>query len=51
VEAALAQLGRRPVFIPGWQNRWLMRLLTALPRRTALRLAGKGIRDSLASRR
>ena len=50
VEAALAQLGRRPVFIPGWQNRWLMRLLTALPRRTALRLAGKGIRDTMASR-
>jgi short-subunit dehydrogenase len=50
VDAALAQLGRRPVYIPGWQNRWLMRLLTALPRRTALRLAGKGIRDTLASR-
>lgn len=50
VDAALAQLGRKPVYIPGWQNRWLMRLLTALPHRTALRLAGKGIRDTLARR-
>ncbi len=46
-EQALAQLGRRPVFIPGWTNRWMMRLLTALPRRTGLRLAGKGIRDTM----
>jgi short-subunit dehydrogenase len=45
---ALARLSRGPAFIPGWQNRLLMWLLTALPRRLALRLAGKGIRDSLA---
>jgi short-subunit dehydrogenase len=48
-EEALARLGGRPVHVAGWQNRWLVRLLTALPRRTALRLAGKGIRDSLAT--
>jgi short-subunit dehydrogenase len=44
---ALARLGRAPVFIPGWFNRMVMRLLRALPRRLSVRLAGKGIRDSL----
>lgn len=44
---ALARLGGAPVFIPGWLNRMLMRLLRALPRRLGVRLAGKGIRDSL----
>jgi short-subunit dehydrogenase len=48
-EEALARLGRGPVHVAGWQNRWLVRLLTALPRRTALRLAGKGIRDTLTA--
>jgi uncharacterized protein len=48
---ALEQLGRQPVFIPGLLNRWMMRLLTALPRRLALRLAGRGIRATLASLR
>jgi short-subunit dehydrogenase len=45
---ALGQLGKKPVFIPGFSNRWLIRLLAALPRRTGLRLAGKGIRDTMA---
>ena len=51
VGLALAQLGKRPVFIPGWLNRFFVRFLTTLPRRTGLRLAGKGIRDTLASPR
>jgi short-subunit dehydrogenase len=44
---ALARLGGAPVFIPGLFNRLVMRLLRALPRRLSVRLAGKGIRDSL----
>jgi short-subunit dehydrogenase len=44
---ALARLGGKPVFVPGWTNRWMMRVLTALPRRTALRMAGRGIRATL----
>jgi short-subunit dehydrogenase len=48
-EQALLRLGRRsPVFIPGFINRWLVRLLRLLPRRLGLRLTGKGIRDTLA---
>ena len=46
---ALAQLGKKPVYIPGWTNRLLVRLLTALPRRISLRLTGKGIRDTMAT--
>jgi len=46
---ALARLGRRPVFVPGWLNRLMVRILTAMPRRLALRMAGKGIRATLAS--
>jgi short-subunit dehydrogenase len=44
----LMQLKRGPAFIPGWKNRALMWMLTVLPRRLALRLAAKGIRDSMA---
>jgi short-subunit dehydrogenase len=44
---ALAQLGKRPVYIPGFTNRWLIRMLSWMPRRIGLRLAGKGIRDTL----
>jgi short-subunit dehydrogenase len=47
--ATLAELERGPVFIPGWTNRLLVRLLTALPRKVALRLVGKGMRDTIAS--
>jgi short-subunit dehydrogenase len=49
---ALAQLAgrnRQPVFVPGWLNRVMMSMLTLLPRRFALRQAGKGIRASLRS--
>jgi short-subunit dehydrogenase len=45
---ALARLGEGPVFIPGFTNRWLIRMLVWMPRRLGLRLAGKGIRDTLA---
>jgi short-subunit dehydrogenase len=44
---ALARLGGAPIFVPGWLNRWMMRSLMLLPRRFALRQAGKGIRASL----
>jgi short-subunit dehydrogenase len=44
---ALAQLGRRPVFVPGWANRALIGLLRALPRRAAVRLAGAGMRRAI----
>jgi short-subunit dehydrogenase len=47
-EQALARLGGRPVFVPGWMNRALVRVLTSLPRTVGLRAAGKGIRDTLA---
>jgi len=49
--AALARLGGRPVYVPGWTNRLMVRFLTALPRRLALRLAGRGIRATLAAPR
>jgi short-subunit dehydrogenase len=45
--ARLARPRRSPVFIPGWFNRLLIRVLRALPRRLSVRLVGKGIRDSL----
>jgi uncharacterized protein len=41
--------GRHPIYVPGLANRALVRLLTLLPRRLALRLTGKGIRDTLAA--
>lgn len=46
-EQALAQLGRRPHFIPGWHNRFFIRLLRLLPRAWATALAGKGMRRAI----
>ncbi len=46
-ERALLRLGRARVYIPGWKSRLLVALLTSLPRRLAIRLAGRGIRDAL----
>lgn len=43
----LAHLARGPLWIPGFVNRLLVRLLRLLPRRWSLKLAGKGIRDTL----
>jgi short-subunit dehydrogenase len=48
VAQALAQLGNKTVFIPGWTNRLLVGLLRSLPRRLGVRAAGKGIRGALA---
>jgi short-subunit dehydrogenase len=45
---ALMRLGREQVFIPGFTNRVMMRIMRLLPRRISVRLAGKGIRDTLA---
>jgi short-subunit dehydrogenase len=47
VRGALAHLGRASVYVPGWTNRLLIGFLTALPRRLAVRLAAKGMRDAL----
>jgi short-subunit dehydrogenase len=47
VERTLARLGRQPVFIPGWINRFLVGLFSVLPRTLAVRLAGYGIRKAL----
>ena len=47
VQEALAHLGRRPIWITGWMNRLLVRFLTALPRRLAVRLAGKGMKSAI----
>jgi short-subunit dehydrogenase len=45
--SALAQLGKRPVFIAGRMNRVLTTLLSLLPRRLAITAAGKGMRDAI----
>src|SRR5262249_44958232 len=41
---ALAALGKKTVLVPGWTNRLLVGLLGALPRRMAVRAAGRGIK-------
>lgn len=48
VRQAFAQLGKKPLHIPGWHNRVFVALLRALPRRWALALAGKGLAATLA---
>ncbi len=47
VAGALAQLGRRTYWMPGWQNRLMIRMLKWLPRQTAARMAGAGLRAAL----
>jgi hypothetical protein len=44
---ALEQLPHGFNYIPGRVNRLLVRVLSALPRRWAVRAAGKGMRDAL----
>jgi short-subunit dehydrogenase len=44
---ALAQLGKKPVFITGWMNRLMVGFLTALPRRVAVRVAGGAMKTAL----
>lgn len=46
--AALEQLGRRPLYVPGWYNAAFVCLLRLLPRRWAVWLAGKGMATTLA---
>lgn len=50
-EQALSQLGKRPVFISGWMNRFFIRLLCTLPRSIATRLAGAGMRSAIKKSR
>jgi hypothetical protein len=45
---ALARIGRGPVTVPGRLNRVMMRLLSFLPRRLALTVAGRGMLDAIA---
>ncbi|MFI5397979.1 MAG: SDR family NAD(P)-dependent oxidoreductase [Candidatus Binatia bacterium] len=47
VRQALAQLGRKPVFITGWMNRLMVKFLSALPRRVAVRVAGGAMKTAL----
>lgn len=51
VSQALAQLGRRPHFISGWQNRLFIRILRILPRAMATRLAGYGMKQAINNSR
>ncbi len=46
-EEALAQLGKRPLWIPGWHNRLFIRLLRILPRGLSLSLAGAGMKRAI----
>jgi len=48
---ALDRLGRGPVVVAGRMNRLLVALLSLLPRRIAIRAAGKGMRDAIAKGR
>ena len=47
VEGALSQLDRRSYWMPGWQNRLMIRMLKWLPRRMAARMAGAGLKAAL----
>lgn len=48
VAQALAQLGNKPVWIPGLHNRLFIGFLRLLPHRWAIALAGKGMATTLA---
>ncbi len=48
VAEALAQLGKRNFWIPGWQNKLMIRLLKLMPRRMAAKMTGAGLRAALA---
>lgn len=50
-EEALTQLGKRCLWIPGWQNRLMTRLLRSLPRAWSAALAGSGLKAALAKSR
>ncbi len=51
VRTALDHLGRGPVVVAGRMNRLLVGLLSLLPKRIAIRAAGKGMRDAIAKGR
>lgn len=44
---ALEQLGKRPLWIPGWHNRFFIRLLRILPRGLSLKMAGIGMKKAI----
>ena len=46
-DLALANLGRKTVYVSGWKNNLLIRFLTVLPRRRALAMAEAGLRAVL----
>jgi uncharacterized protein len=45
---ALAELGKKPLHIPGWHNRAFIGFLRKLPRRWSITLAGKGMANALS---
>lgn len=47
VKEALEQLGKRPLWIPGWHNRFFIRLLRLMPRALSLKLAGGGMKTAI----
>lgn len=51
VEQALANLGRRAVFVPGGGNRFFARLLSNLPRAMAVSFAGNAMRSAVRKSR
>lgn len=48
-DLALSALGKQPLLIPGLHNRLFVRLLRWLPRSTALRAAGAGMKKAIAA--
>ncbi len=51
VQEALVQLGRRPLWIPGWYNRLFINLLRMLPRSVALKMSGAGMKRAIEASR
>jgi uncharacterized protein len=53
-EMALANIGKGPVFVPGGLNRIMVRVLQLIPKRSRIRLVGKGTKaamDAASNRR
>lgn len=50
-DEALAQLGKRPLWIPGWYNRLFIGLLRLMPRSLSLKMAGAGMKRAIEKSR
>jgi uncharacterized protein len=51
VREALDGLGKKPVVLTGWMNRMFIGFLNILPRRAAVRVAGKGMKMAMEQSR